>query len=82
MGLIRSPTCRITAKVNVTLTSVLIGNEGGDAMDEDETGMTHADKVGLVEDVLMTWGEDAAREIAEQYGVDLDALEQVAATKS
>jgi hypothetical protein len=82
MGLIRSPTCRITAKVNVTLTSVLIGNEGGDAMDEDETGMTDADKVGLVEDVLMTWGEDAAREIAEQYGVDLDALEQVAATKS
>jgi hypothetical protein len=51
-------------------------------MDEDETGMTDADKVGLVEDVLVTWGEDAAREIAEQYGVDLNALEQVAATKS
>ena len=48
----------------------------------DDTGMTHADKVGLVEDVLGIWGEDAAREIAEQYGVDLDALEQVAATKS
>ena len=24
----------------------------------DDTGMTHADKVGLVEDVLVTWGED------------------------
>ena len=37
----------------------------------DETGMTDADKAGLVEDVLMTWGEDAAREIAVWYGVDL-----------
>jgi hypothetical protein len=77
-----SPRRRITAKVNVTLTSVLIGNEGGDAMDEDETGMTDADKVGLVEDVLVTWGEEAARELAEQYGVDLEALERAAATKS
>jgi hypothetical protein len=77
-----SPRRRITAKVNVTLTSVLIGNEGGDAMDEDETGMTDADKVGLVEDVLMTWGEDAAREIAERYGVNLEAVRQAAATDS
>jgi hypothetical protein len=37
----------------------------------DDTGMTDADKAGLVEDVLVTWGEDAAREIAERYGVDL-----------
>jgi hypothetical protein len=77
-----SPTCRITAKVNVKLTSVLIGNEGGDAMDEDETGMTDADKVGLVEDVLGIWGEDAAREIAERYGVNLEAVGQAAATDS
>jgi len=40
----------------------------------DETGMTEADKVGLVEDVLAIWGEEAAREIAEQYGIDLEAL--------
>ena len=48
----------------------------------DDTGMTDADKVGLVEDVLGIWGEDAAREIAEQYGVDLKALAQTAASDS
>jgi hypothetical protein len=36
--------------------------------------MTDADNVGLVEDVLGIWGEDAARELAEQCGVDLEAL--------
>ena len=51
-------------------------------MDEDETGMTDADKIGLVEDVLGIWGEEAARELAEQYGVDLEALGRAAATKS
>src|SRR5215203_2095414 len=77
-----SPRRRITAKVNVTLTSVLIGNEGGDAMDKDETGMTDADEIGLVEDVLGIWGEEAARELAEQYGVDLEALGQAVANAS
>jgi|1185.fasta_scaffold55333_2 hypothetical protein len=48
----------------------------------DDTGMTDADKIGLVEDVLGTWGEDAAREIAEQYGVDLQTLERTVATDS
>jgi hypothetical protein len=46
----------------------------------DDTGMTDADKVGLVEDVLGIWGEDAARELAEHYGVDLEVLGQEAAT--
>ena len=41
----------------------------------DDTGMTEADKVGLVEDVLAIWGEDAARELAAHYGVALQALE-------
>ena len=40
----------------------------------DETGMTEADKVGLVEDVLAIWGEEAARELADHYGTDLEAL--------
>jgi len=48
----------------------------------DDTGMTHADKVGLVEDVLEIWGEDTAREFAERYGVDLEALGRVATTDS
>ena len=51
-------------------------------MDEDETGMTDADKIGLVEDVLGIWGEEAAREIAERYGVNLEAVGQAAATDS
>ena len=80
MGLIRSPLCRITAKVNEKLTFVPFENKGGDAM--DDTGMTHADKVGLVEDVLGIWGEDAAREIAERYGVNQEAVGQAAATDS
>ena len=41
----------------------------------DDTGMTEAEKVGLVEDVLAIWGEDAARELAAHYGVALQALE-------
>jgi hypothetical protein len=40
----------------------------------DDTGMSHTDKIGFVEDVLVTWGEEAAREFAERYDVDLDAL--------
>ena len=36
----------------------------------DDTGMTEADKVGLVEDVLAIWGEEAARELADHYGTD------------
>ena len=48
----------------------------------DDTGMTHADKVGLVEDVLEIWGEDAAQEFAERYGVNLEAVGQAAATDS
>jgi hypothetical protein len=37
--------------------------------------MTEAEKVGLVEDILAIWGEDAARELAAHYGVALQALE-------
>ena len=51
-------------------------------MDKDETGMTDADKIGLVGDVLGIWGEEAARELAEQYGVDLEALGQAVANAS
>jgi len=40
----------------------------------DETGMSEADKIGFVEDVLLTWDEEAAQELAERYEVDLDAL--------
>ena len=40
----------------------------------DDTGMTQADKVGFVEDVLLIWGEEAAQELAERYAVDLDGL--------
>ena len=39
-----------------------------------DTGMSDADKVNLVEEVMLTWGEEAAREIAERYGVDLETL--------
>jgi hypothetical protein len=74
----RSPKRRIAAEVNKKLTSLLFGNEGGDAM--DDTGMTEADKIGLVEDVLAIWGEDAAREIANYYGVNLELLGQEAAS--
>jgi len=42
----------------------------------DDTGMSEADKIGFVEDVLLTWGEEAAQEVAERYGVDLEALKQ------
>jgi len=40
----------------------------------DETGMSYADKLEFVDDVLRTWGEEAAREVAERFEVDLDAL--------
>ena len=46
----------------------------------DDTGMTEADKIGLVEDVLAIWGEDAAREIADHYGVNQALLGQEAAS--
>ncbi len=42
----------------------------------DDTGMTYADKAGFVEDVLLTWGEEAAQELAERYEVDLQALQR------
>src|SRR5215207_3663564 len=48
----------------------------------DETGMTEADKVGLVEDVLAIWGEEAARELADHYGTDLEALGRVPAAST
>ena len=34
----------------------------------DETGMSDADKIEFVDDVLLTWGEEAAQELAERYG--------------
>jgi hypothetical protein len=40
----------------------------------DETGMTYADKVGMIAEVLLTWGEEAAQELAERYAIDLEAL--------
>ena len=42
----------------------------------DETGMSEADKIEFVDDVLRTWGEEAAREVAERFEVDLDALQR------
>ena len=42
----------------------------------DETGMSEADKREFIDDVLLTWGEEAAQEVAERYGVDLLALKQ------
>ena len=41
---------------------------------DDETGMSDADKIEFVDDVLRTWGEEAAQELAERYAVDLEAL--------
>ena len=40
----------------------------------DEIGMSEADKREFIDDVLLTWGEEAAQEVAERYGVDLLAL--------
>ena len=42
----------------------------------DETGMSEADKIELVDDVLRTWGEEAAQEVAERYAVDLKILKR------
>ena len=42
----------------------------------DETGMTDADKLEFVDDVLRTWGEEAAREVAERFEIDLEALKR------
>ena len=42
----------------------------------DETGMSDADKAEFVDDVLRTWGEEAAREFAERYRIDFDALKR------
>ena len=42
----------------------------------DETGMSYTDKVGLIEDALLTWGEEAAQELADRYAVDLRALKR------
>ena len=46
----------------------------------DETGMSYADKVEFVDDVLRTWGEEAAQEVAERYEVDLQALKRAHAS--
>ena len=40
----------------------------------DDTGMAYADKVGMITDVLLTWGGEAAQELADQYAIDLKAL--------
>ena len=40
----------------------------------DETGMSDADRLEFVDDVLRTWGEEAAQEVAERYAIDLQAL--------
>ena len=42
----------------------------------DEAGMSDADKIEFVDDVLRTWGEEAAQEVAERYAVDLEALKR------
>jgi hypothetical protein len=42
----------------------------------DETGMSYADKLEFVDDVLRTWGEEAAQEVAERFAIDLPALKQ------
>ena len=42
----------------------------------DETGMSDTDKLEFVDDVLRTWGEEAAQEIAERFAIDLQALTQ------
>ena len=42
----------------------------------DDTGMSEADKIGLVEEALLIWGEEAAQELADRYAVDLDALKR------
>ena len=42
----------------------------------DETGMSDADKLEFVDDVLRTWGEEAAQEVAERFAIDLQALKQ------
>ena len=42
----------------------------------DETGMSDADKIEFVDDVLRTWGEEAAQEVAERYAVNLEALKR------
>ena len=42
----------------------------------DETGMSDADKIEFVDDVLRTWGEEAAQEVAERYEVDLEVLKR------
>ena len=43
---------------------------------DDETGMSDADKIEFVDDVLRTWGEEAAQEVAERYAVDLQTLKR------
>jgi hypothetical protein len=40
----------------------------------DDTGMAYADKVEMITDVLLTWGGEAAQELADQYAIDLKAL--------
>ena len=52
-GLMRPSKCRITAKVSGKVRSVLFRDQERRTVDGD-TGMTDADKVGLVEDMLAT----------------------------
>lgn len=39
----------------------------------DETGMTLADKIALVEEMRETFGDEVARELAERYGLAVRA---------
>lgn len=36
----------------------------------DETGMTAAEKIALIEEMRETFGDEAAEEVAERYGID------------
>ena len=42
----------------------------------DETGMSDSDKIGFIEDVLLTWGEEAAQELADRFAIDLQAVKR------
>ena len=44
--------------------------------------MTYAERVALVEEALETWGEKAARELAERYGVRMEDLAKVVVTSA
>jgi hypothetical protein len=52
----------------------LMPRQQGRLIRMDDTGMAYADKVGMITDVLLTWGGEAAQELADQYAIDLKAL--------